>query len=673
MVELNISIVGAQQSAQQIQQVTRAEQELVQANETLDTVLLQTTQGLQRLGAGATTATRATTTATAGASRMTSSLESLASVMSTVVGLGAIKQVHEFAKAWLEVGARGEVVANQFKVLEMIRPGLDTSGIEQASKGLATQRDLIGSINKASFFGFDLSKQQLEDLVRLSTKTAMAMGEDVTFMFNSLITGTARESELILDNLGIIVDMKEVYGGAAQALGKTADEMSKTEKQTALLSVVIAELEKKTSNIDFNKLDTKMQSASKKYKEVLDEMLEDSANFVWDTMESFGYWLASDGPFDILAQQQAEAEALGITYEELMKRQAEINRQVREARPLTEKLAEAVAQLNVAEIKRLSGLLQIEAQQAGWLREKVKFGFDYINKIMPKAMVFSEKEAEQQRKIWEYERKQAEEAEKKQKQREKDWEWSAAHAEIGIDGGIVSGMKTFDFDALEKELSSQWIAAHTEIINGGMESGMKTLDTTALQQQNEVNLWAQHYRELSSIQAEFDTITTEVKAQNNALRLQQIQEYLQEEQKMMETSYGIFETFARNSMDAILTGQAEKIPLILANQSYQTGMELFWDGVKTLWMGTAKNALFPGLGADAMTVGLSEMAIGGAMAGAGAIGAAALGGATSSGGGSAGANERSKQQETTINVVSNVSLYGSKKEAQRELKTVLGG
>ena len=123
-------------------------------------------------------------------------------------------------------------------------------------------------------------------------------------------------------------------------------------------------------------------------------------------------------------------------------------------------------------------------------------------------------------------------------------------------------------------------------------------------------------------------------------------------------------------MDAILKGQAEKIPLILANQAYQYGMDLFWDGVKTLWMGNAKNALFPGLGTDAVGVGLTEMAIGGAMAGAGAVGAQAFGG--SSGGGSAGSQERMSQEKMTLNIVTEVSLYGSKKEAQRELTKVMG-
>jgi hypothetical protein len=67
MVQLDIQVVGAQQSVQQINQVSGAEQHLIAMNQTLDTILVQVFQGFQRLSAGANTTTAAlgrTTTAT---------------------------------------------------------------------------------------------------------------------------------------------------------------------------------------------------------------------------------------------------------------------------------------------------------------------------------------------------------------------------------------------------------------------------------------------------------------------------------------------------------------------------------------------------------------------------------------------------------------------------------
>jgi len=629
MVQLDIQVVGAQQSVQQINQVSGAEQHLISMNETLDAILLQVFQGFQRISTGANTTTAALGRTTTTTSSTTSSLQTLASIMSTVVGMGAIKQVYDFAKTWLTVGAAAEKTANQFKALEMIRPGTDLSGIEQVSRGLVTQKDLIQSINKAAFFGFDLSKKQLDELVKLSAKTAVAMGEDTKFMFDSIVTGVARESALVLDNLGVIVKMEDVYGKAAQALGKTTEEMTKSEKQTALLNTVIEELNKKTADIDLDKMAVKMQSSLKKYEEGFSKFFGSVATNVWEVSESFGERLADVGQ---------KTENLGMTYEELVKKQNKANEEAMAARPVYLKLAEAVQTLNTAEISRLYSLTALQGQQSEWFREKIKAGFDWVNKIMPKAMVFTDKEVEKLTKEMELEKKLARERKKAQKEVEENWKWSVANADIGIEGEVLSGSKL--------------------------------LDTMQLQQQNEVNLAAQHFKDLADIEFELDQMVAETRAQNNELKLAQLAEFYREQEQMAEASYSIMEAFGRSTMDAILTGQMEKIPLILANQSYQTGMELFWDGVKTLWMGNAKNALFPGLGADAVGVGLTEMAIGGAMAGAGAVGAQALGGA--SGGGGSGSQERMRQEQMTMNIITEVSLYGSKKEAQRELNKVMG-
>jgi len=97
------------------------------------------------------------------------------------------------------------------------------------------------------------------------------------------------------------------------------------------------------------------------------------------------------------------------------------------------------------------------------------------------------------------------------------------------------------------------------------------------------------------------------------------------------------------------------------------GQQIFWDGLKTLWFGTAENAIFPGLGSNAVAVGVAEMAVGAAMMGGGV----AAGNAMSSGSSSkdTGATERSGSAgkgEVTLNVMT--SLYGSHTEARKEVR-----
>lgn len=60
-----------------------------------------------------------------------------------------------------------------------------------------------------------------------------------TFLFDSLARGIKRASPLILDNLGIVVDLSTVYGSFAASIGKTTEQLTKEEQSMALLNAVL--------------------------------------------------------------------------------------------------------------------------------------------------------------------------------------------------------------------------------------------------------------------------------------------------------------------------------------------------------------------------------------------------------------------------------------------------
>jgi len=106
----------------------------------------------------------------------------------------------------------------------------------------------LSLIGKDAFgnFGDDFAK-----MAELSKKAARATGQDVNFMFDSLILGVSRNSKLILDNLGINLDAEQAYKDYAESLrgSSTAIEINseKTAKNEAKLSklkgqLVIAEM-----------------------------------------------------------------------------------------------------------------------------------------------------------------------------------------------------------------------------------------------------------------------------------------------------------------------------------------------------------------------------------------------------------------------------------------------
>jgi hypothetical protein len=57
--------------------------------------------------------------------------------------------------------------------------------------------------------------------------------------FDDITVGIGRASPLILDNLGIVVNLTEAYDAAAIAVGKTAEQLTQQEKSAALLANVL--------------------------------------------------------------------------------------------------------------------------------------------------------------------------------------------------------------------------------------------------------------------------------------------------------------------------------------------------------------------------------------------------------------------------------------------------
>ena len=111
--------------------------------------------------------------------------------------------------------------------------------LQKGSQGMITNRDLMMSFNKASqLVGQDFAVK-LPDAMQYLSKVAAATGEDMGFMMDSLVTGVGRLSPMILDNLGMIIKLTDVYDTFATGLGKTRKELTTVEKQTALVNEVM--------------------------------------------------------------------------------------------------------------------------------------------------------------------------------------------------------------------------------------------------------------------------------------------------------------------------------------------------------------------------------------------------------------------------------------------------
>lgn len=111
--------------------------------------------------------------------------------------------------------------------------------MRDAANGMVTDADLMESYNNAMLLVGESMADKFPDLLQIAQASAAATGEDVNFMLDSLVTGIGRGSPMILDNLGLTINLSEAYDEYAATLGIAADEMSKAQQQEALLNAVI--------------------------------------------------------------------------------------------------------------------------------------------------------------------------------------------------------------------------------------------------------------------------------------------------------------------------------------------------------------------------------------------------------------------------------------------------
>jgi hypothetical protein len=111
--------------------------------------------------------------------------------------------------------------------------------MRSASSGMISDANLIQSANKAMLLGVADTGQELTALLDVARVRGQAMGLSVTDAFNDIVTGLGRESALILDNLGITLDLDRTYREYAATLGKTVGQLDAVERKQALVNKVM--------------------------------------------------------------------------------------------------------------------------------------------------------------------------------------------------------------------------------------------------------------------------------------------------------------------------------------------------------------------------------------------------------------------------------------------------
>ena len=113
--------------------------------------------------------------------------------------------------------------------------------LQKATDGTMSSMDLMEKANNAMLLGIVDSEDQMADLFDISQRLASALGKDTTFGIESMVTGLGRQSKLMLDNLGIMVDTNKAYKDHATVLGVTVGQLSDQQKKQGFVNAAMAQ------------------------------------------------------------------------------------------------------------------------------------------------------------------------------------------------------------------------------------------------------------------------------------------------------------------------------------------------------------------------------------------------------------------------------------------------
>ena len=110
------------------------------------------------------------------------------------------------------------------------------SKLDKALNGTADRMTIMEQANNVMLLGITDSEEQMAEMFDVAQRLARALGKDAAFGIESLVTGLGRQSKLMLDNLGIMVDVEAANKTYAEALGKTTSQLTDQERKQAFIN-----------------------------------------------------------------------------------------------------------------------------------------------------------------------------------------------------------------------------------------------------------------------------------------------------------------------------------------------------------------------------------------------------------------------------------------------------
>jgi|LULO01.1.fsa_nt_gb hypothetical protein len=181
--------------------------------------------------------TRGLDTAKNQTDQLDSSFNNLASTAKTVAVSFVSLQTGLKAVEMAKLAAQTETVRKSFNNLAA-EPDKMLQSMKKATAGTISEMELMQKFNEAALLGLPL--ERFDEMLEIARGAAQATGQSMDFMLQSVVVALGRQSKLMLDNLGILIDTESANEKYATSLNKTVKELTDQEKKQAFVNEALS-------------------------------------------------------------------------------------------------------------------------------------------------------------------------------------------------------------------------------------------------------------------------------------------------------------------------------------------------------------------------------------------------------------------------------------------------
>jgi hypothetical protein len=176
------------------------------------------------------------------ASGLSATLKSAAGALGQFgIAFGA-QQIIQTGFELAKIGAQAQTTRTRFDQLAIASRTTGNellSALRQASGGTISDTNLQLAAMRANVLGVADSAAELSPLLAIARDRAQLLGLDTGTAFANLVEGLGKAEPEILDNLGITLNLTQVYAAYAKQIGTTAQALTVQQKSQALTNEVL--------------------------------------------------------------------------------------------------------------------------------------------------------------------------------------------------------------------------------------------------------------------------------------------------------------------------------------------------------------------------------------------------------------------------------------------------